>query len=111
MKKRQPSKSNKVRPTGCAPLAAIGCKLREMDLLSPIKKWVKINQKTVKRSPFEKLQDVLITILAGADRVVEINEKLRSDETLQRAFGRKECAEQSVVQLTLNKCTPQNAEK
>ena len=33
---------------------------------------------------------------------------MRSDESLQRAFGRSACAEQSVVQQTLNACTAQN---
>src|SRR5262245_31211927 len=91
-----------------ATLAAIGLKIRTMNLLAPIKEKVKIAQKTIKHEPFEKLQDALITILAGAHGLVEINTRLRSDPALQRAFGRIACADQSVVQATLNACTSTN---
>jgi len=89
-------------------LAAIGLKLRALDLLAPIKERVQIGQKTVKHTPLEKLEDALITILAGAHGLCEINTRLRSDPALQRAFGRSACADQSVVEATLNACTPQN---
>jgi hypothetical protein len=79
-----------------------------MDLLAPIKEKVKIAQKTIKHEPLEKLQDALITILAGAHGLSEINTRLRSYPALQRAFGREACADQSVVQATLNACTPTN---
>jgi Transposase DDE domain group 1 len=64
-----------------------------------------IKQKTVKHSPTDKLLDGFITILAGAHGLCEINTRLRSDLALQRAFGRSACAEQSVVQQTLDACT------
>lgn len=99
---------SKLLYSSCATLAGIGAKLRALELLAPIEQLVKIKQKIVKRSPFEKLQDALITILAGAHGLVEINTRLRSDKALQKAFGRKECAEQSVVQFTLNHCTSEN---
>jgi hypothetical protein len=91
-----------------ATLAAIGLKIRAMNLLAPIKEMVKIAQKRIKHEPFEKLQDALITILAGSHGLVEINTRLRSDPALQRAFGRNACADQSVVQATLNACTSTN---
>jgi hypothetical protein len=50
------------------------------------------------------LYDALIALLAGAHGLVEINTRLRSDAALQAAFGRRACAEQSVVQETLNAC-------
>jgi hypothetical protein len=46
--------------------------------------------------------------LAGAHGLVEINTRLRADPALQAAFGRKACAEQSVVQETLSACTAAN---
>ena len=91
-----------------ATLAAIGVKLRTLDLLAPLKERVKIGQKTIKHEPFDKVQDALITILASAHGLSEINTRLRSDPALQRAFGRVACADQSVVQATLNACTPTN---
>jgi hypothetical protein len=87
-----------------ASLAALGVHLRQIDLFGPIRQSVKIAQKTVMYTPMDKLKDAFISILAGAHGLVEINTRLRSDVALQRAFGRKACAEQSVVQDTLNTC-------
>jgi len=102
--------STKTRPTHYSPravLAAIGLKIRAAGILKPIEQ-VRIEQKRVKYSPLEKLTDALITILSGAKGMSEVNTRLRSDEALQKAFGRDGCAEQSVVQQTLDACTPTN---
>ena len=97
--------------TSCASLAAIGIKLRALKLFEPIEHMVQIAQKTIKDRPTDKLYDALISMLAGAHGLVEINTRLRADAALQRAFGRRRCAEQSVVQDTLNACTPENVEQ
>lgn len=97
--------------TGCATLAAIGIKLRDLKVFHPIEQTVQIGQKTIKDSPSDKLYDAFISLLAGAHGLVEINTRLRADSALQRAFGRSRCAEQSVVQDTLNACTAQNVEQ
>lgn len=97
--------------TGSASLAALGLKLRERKLFEPIEQSVQIAQKTVKDRPSDKLYDAWISILAGAHGLVEINTRLRADVGLQRAFGRSRCAEQSVVQDTLNACTAENVEQ
>src|SRR5436309_2541872 len=96
------------RRTGHASLAALGVKLGQLDLLAPLREEVKIAQKAVKYTPCEKLTDCLIGILAGAHGIVEINEGLRADPALQAAFGRPACAEQSVIQDTLDACTTTN---
>ncbi|MFL5657940.1 MAG: transposase [Ktedonobacteraceae bacterium] len=95
----------------CASLAAIGVKLRQLDLFDPIRQQVRIAQKTVKHSPIDKLYDAFIAMLAGAHGLVEINSRLRSDPTLQAAFGRSQCAEQSVVQGTLDACTAEQVQQ
>ena len=87
-----------------ASLAALGVQLDQIDLFGPVRDRVKIAQKTVKHTPQDKLYDAFISILAGAHGLSEINTRLRSDPALLRAFGRKACAEQSVVQDTLNTC-------
>jgi hypothetical protein len=97
--------------TGCASLAALGVKLRELKLFEPIEQRVPIAQKTIKDKPTDKLSDALISMLAGAQGLVEINTRLRADAALQRAFGRRRGAEQSVVQDTLNACTAENVEQ
>jgi len=94
--------------TGCASLAALGVKLKQLDLFGPIRKTVQIAQKTVKHTPIDKLYDAFISLLAGAHGLVEINTRLRADVALQAAFGREACAEQSVVQETLDACTAEN---
>jgi len=97
--------------TGCASLAALGVKLTELKLFEPVEQMVQIAQKTIKDKPTDKLYDALISLLAGAQGLVEINTRLRADAALQRAFGRSRCAEQSVVQDTLNACTAENVEQ
>src|SRR5258708_26271008 len=91
-----------------ASLAALGVKLNQLDLFGPIRTEVQIRQKTVKHTPVDKLYDAFISLLAGAHGLVEINTRLRTDPALQHAFGRQACAEQSVVQETLDACTAAN---
>jgi Transposase DDE domain group 1 len=88
-----------------ASLAALGAHLRQIDLFGPVREHVAIAQKTVKYAPTDKLYDAFISILAGAHGLVEINTRVRSDPVVQAAFGRSACADQSVVQATLNACT------
>ncbi len=88
-----------------AALAALGCHLQRLELFAPIRAQVQIAQKTVVHTPADKLYDAFVTILAGAHGLVEVNTRLRSDPALQRAFGRRACAEQSTIQATLNACT------
>ena len=97
--------------TSYAPLAALGLKVQQMRLLLPIGKRVKIAQKAVKDTPVDKLLDALIALLAGAHGIVEVNSRLRADPVLQRAWGRRRCAEQSVIQQTLDACTSENVQE
>jgi Transposase DDE domain group 1 len=102
------SESVKAYFSSHASLAALGRKVEKLKVFEPITQKVKIAQKTVKYSPSEKLMDAFITLLAGAQGLVEVNKRLKADPGLQRAFGRTGCAEQSVVQDTLDACTPEN---
>ncbi len=94
--------------TAHAPLAALGLKLRSLKIFETITQHVHIKQKTIRHTPVEKLTDAFIAILSGAHGLCEINTRVRSDRAVQRAFGRKDCAEQSVVQETLDRCTSEN---
>lgn len=87
-----------------ATLVALGLKVQHLDLFRPIREQVHIKQKTVRYTPIDKLYDAWIAILAGAQGLVEVNTRLRSDPVLQQAFGRTACAEQSVIQDTLDAC-------
>jgi Transposase DDE domain len=94
-----------------ASLAALGVHLQRLDLFGPIRQQVHIAQKTVRYTPVDKLYDAFIALLAGAHGLVEINGRVRPDPGLQAAFGRRGCAEQSVVQETLDACTDETVEQ
>lgn len=102
------SESVKAYFSSHASLAALGRKVKQNKVFEPIVQKVKIAQKTVKYSPAEKLMDAFITLLAGGQGMIEVNKRLKADVGLQRAFGRTGCAEQSVVQETLDACTGEN---
>lgn len=94
-----------------ATLAAFGTKVRSLKFFDTIAGHVHIKQKTLRHTPLEKLTDAFIAILSGAHGLSEINTRVRSDKALQRAFGRTSCAEQSVVQETLDACTEENVKQ
>jgi hypothetical protein len=94
-----------------ASLAALGVQVQRLDLFGPIRQQVHIAQKTVRYRPTDKLYDAFIALLAGAQGLVEINGRLRPDPALQAAFGRGGCAEQLVVQATLDACTQETVEQ
>ncbi len=106
--KRQPPTTSAKLYSPRATLCAIGIHLRELQFFETIANHVQIKQKTIKHTPIEKLTDAFVAILSGAHALSEINTRLRSDAALQRAFGRSYCAEQSVVQQTLDACTVEN---
>jgi hypothetical protein len=88
-----------------ATLCALGVKVRSLKLFDTIAEHLRIRQKTIKHTPLEKLQDAFIAMLAGAHGLCEVNTRVRADAALQRSFGRHSCAEQSVVQETLGRCS------
>ncbi len=94
--------------TPCASLAALGLLFQRLGIWRVVARHVKIKQKIRRHTPLEKLQDCFVTMLAGGNGLVEINTRLRPDRGLQRAFGRRTCAEQSTVSDTLNACTEAN---
>jgi hypothetical protein len=89
-----------------AALAALGIRLQQLKVLGRIKERVYIAQKTVTHTPIQQLSDAFVALLAGAHGRVEINKRLRANPGLQAASGRQACAEQSVVQDTLDACIP-----
>lgn len=97
--------------TNHAVLAALGQKLQQLHLFEPIRTQVKIQQKTVKYAPADKLEDVWLSILTGSRGLVETNKRVRTDRALQRAFGRSGGAEQSTLSETLNAATADNVQE
>ena len=91
-----------------ASLAVIGLKLTELKVFEPVDRGVKIAQKTVRYTPTQKLYQAFVGLIMGVQGIVELNSQLRTDRTLQSAFGLTGCAEQSVIQETLDACTEMN---
>jgi hypothetical protein len=91
-----------------ASLGALGLKLQGLGLAGPVEKLVKIKQKILKYTPTAKLYAIFIAILAGMESMVELNKCLRADPALGTSFGLSGCAEQSVVQDTLDACNSDN---
>jgi hypothetical protein len=83
----------------------MGLRRRQLNLFGPVRDQVHMAQKVVKHTPIQPWDDAFIALLAGAQGLVAINQRLRADPGLQAAFGRQACAEQSVVQETLDACT------
>jgi len=94
-----------------ASLVMIGKQFQAMGIWSVIEKMVDIQQKVRAHTPSDKMLDAFITMLAGGRGLVEANTRVRSDPTLQLAFGRKQCAEQSTLSQTFNACTAENVQQ
>ena len=94
-----------------ASLAALATQLQSRGIFEAVRTGVQIAQKTVKDSPQDKLIDILVTLLCGAQSLVQLNTQLRADPALQRSIGRQRCCEQSVAQQTLDAATTANVEQ
>lgn len=91
-----------------ASLAALAPVLAEKAIFGPIHQHVEILQKEVRYRPTDKLIFVTLGILSGSRTVYDINHTLRVDHPLVNAFGYQACADQSVIQETLNASTEAN---
>jgi hypothetical protein len=83
--------------SGHASLAIVGTWMNDNQIWKEIEERVKINQKVIKHTPTDKMKDVLIHILSGGHGIADINNRVRTDKSLQIVFGRNACAEQSTI--------------
>jgi hypothetical protein len=91
-----------------ASLVMLGMQFQRLGVWSTVSEHVKIKQKVRHHTPIDKLLDGFINIRAGGGGLVEINTRVRPAKSIQLAFGRSHCAEQSTISRTLNACTPDN---
>ena len=94
--------------SGHASLAIVGVWMDQNKVWKDIEESVKIKQKVIKHTPTDKVKDLLINIMAGGHGVADINNRVRVDKTIQLAFGRNVCAEQSTISETLNASSGEN---
>ena len=90
------------------PLCALGAVIQEKKLFEPIHRMIDIPQKTLLYRPTDKLVFATLWIVSGAENVYEINTVLRPHQPLLAAFGYDQCADQSVIQQTMNAATQAN---
>jgi hypothetical protein len=88
--------------TGRASLCALGEYLRRRCVFTPLQAQGKMAPKVVKYRPTEKLLDGLLRILCGAKPIAHSPVTSTVDLAVQRAFGRKSCAEPSTMARTLH---------
>jgi hypothetical protein len=96
---------------GQASMAVLAQQMQRMRIWETIGEVVHIQQKTVRHTPLEKLQDVFLNIISGGQGLVEINSRVRPNRVLQELFGRGSCAEQSNASRTLDRCTVDNIQQ
>lgn len=96
--------------TQYAPLAVLIHHYQQSQRLKPLKK-VKIDMKTVKFTPSDKLEQVLVSILAGCETISLVNVKLKCDLPLAQACGWQCFADQSTLSETLDALTLMNIDQ
>jgi hypothetical protein len=93
------------KQTQYTPLAVVGYCLTRSQFLQPVWAGLDWDMQTRRHAPVEKLQDVLVSMLAGNTAISEINTTIRPDRPLATAWHRKQFAEQSTVARLLNRLT------
>lgn len=88
--------------------AVMGQVLRQMGVCAEIEEKVRIPMQTRKYAPAEKINSILMGMLAGISGLIEMNTQVRADLALQQACGLAGCAEQSTLSRTLDACTEEN---
>jgi hypothetical protein len=93
--------------TQFAPLAVLGYCLTRTDFFGPLRE-VNLNIKAVQHRPEQKLQDIIVSILANCSSVKQSDLRIRPDVVLAEAWGREQFAQQSTLADTLDAFTIQS---
>lgn len=96
--------------TRYAPLAALSVLYQQKKRLQALE-FVKIAMKTRDFSPVDKLQQVLLSILAGCETISEVNGKLRPESGLAQIWQWDRFADQSCLSETLDALTQMNIDQ
>ena len=84
------------------PLGVVGYCFTRSGLLEPLWSVLDIKMKSYDHTVYEKLQDVLVAIMAGCRSLNQVNTRLRPELALARAWQREFFAEQSNLSRTLD---------
>lgn len=110
-RKRKKSNRKMRENSSCAPLCALSALIESRGIFDCIHEMVEIPQKEVDYCPTDKLVFVVLGIMSGCQVMFDLNRKLRVDRVLLRAFGYQKCADQSVIQRTLDAATQDNVQQ
>ena len=87
--------------TQYAPLAVLSAHYQQKKVLEPLKT-VTTSQKKRDFRAFDKLCQVLLSIMCGCETLNEVNSKLRAEVGLARAWSMKRIADQSTLSRTMD---------
>lgn len=97
-------------PTQCSfvPLAVVGYCLTQTGLLDPVWSSLRLRLQKRRHTVREKLQDVVVAIMAGCRSLHQVNTQLRPELALAQSWGRSQFAEQSTLSRTLDRLKPEH---
>lgn len=95
--------------TQYAPLGVLLALYKQKQVLQPLEN-VKTTAKIIDFSMVDKIEQILVSILAGCDTISEVNTKLKGDP-LVYAGGWSRFADQSTLSLALDSLTLMNIEQ
>ncbi len=93
--------SNRRFNTKYAPLAVLGYKYCQQGILAPLG-WVRPSMKAVSHTSQAKLEQIVVSMLAGCEYISEVNSKLRTEQKLAKIWGYPRFADQSQLSELLN---------
>jgi hypothetical protein len=93
--------------TQYAPLAALIVHYHRQKTLYPLSE-VDIPIKSYKYSPICKLEQILLSVLAGCETLTEFNTKVRPERVLAKLYGLEQFTDQSNLSRTLDALTLMN---
>jgi len=96
--------TNELTNTQYAPLAALSVHYQQHLMLNPLAE-VQIPVKTRDFSPYDKLVQVLFSVLAGCETLSEVNVRLKPETNLARLWQWDRFADQSCLSRTLDALT------
>lgn len=96
--------------TNYAPLAVLSAFYQQDKRLQALDQ-VKIAMKTRDFTPIDKLQQVLVSILAGCETISQVNHKLRPESGLAHVWQWERFADQSGLSETLDGLTLMNIDE
>jgi hypothetical protein len=104
------SHADELTNTNYAPLAALLAHYQQNQRLEPLRT-MQIPMRTRDFSPYDKLLQVLLSILAGCKTLFEVNVKLKHEVSLARVWPWERFADQSTLSRTLDVLTLKNIEQ